>query len=134
MYDNSELTDEFVRSAITSVFPDLYDVDIVLPSPGRAPYVDFAELPPTDIALSTIWYSAYPLLRFNQTQAKFNFLQDFEPAFYPAGTLWALAEATYRFGFAGLVNTPAWRRPTGHMAIQRWPSPPRSTGCILNRI
>jgi O-antigen biosynthesis protein len=106
MYDNSALKDEVVRSAITSAFPDLHDIDIVLPLPGRAPYVNYSELPPTDIALSTIWYSAYPLLRFNQTHAKFSFLQDFEPAFYPAGTLWALAEATYRFGFGGLVNTP----------------------------
>lgn len=106
MYDHSELTDTFVRSAITEVFPDLGDVDIVLPPTGRAPFVDFSELPPTDIALSTIWYSAYPLLRFNAVQAKFYFVQDFEPAFYPAGTLYALAEATYRFGFAGIVNTP----------------------------
>jgi O-antigen biosynthesis protein len=106
MYDNADLTDTIVRSAITEVFPDLGDVDIVLPPPRHAPYVDFSELPPTDIALSTIWYSAYPLLRFNDVQAKFYFVQDFEPAFYPAGTLYALAEATYRFGFAGIVNTP----------------------------
>ncbi len=106
MYDNSDLTDDIVRSAVTSVFPDLRDIDIVLPPPGRAPYVDFAELPPTDIALSTIWFSAYPLLRFNKVQAKYYFVQDFEPAFYPAGALYALAEATYRFGFAGIVNTP----------------------------
>ena len=105
MYDNADLTDGVVRSAITSVFPQLSDIDIVLPPEGRAPYVDYSELPPSDIAISTIWYSAYPLLRFNKTQAKFYFVQDFEPAFYPAGALWALAEATYRFGFAGIVNT-----------------------------
>jgi O-antigen biosynthesis protein len=125
MYDNSALTDEFVRSAITSVFPDLYDIDIVVPPPGRAPYVNYVELPPTDIALSTIWYSSYPLLRFNQTHAKFSFLQDFEPAFYPAGTLWGLAEATYRFGFAGLVNTPGLAetyRSYGNQAVAFTPA------------
>ena len=37
---------------------------------------------------------------------KYYFVQDYEPLFYPAGTLYALAEATYRLGFAGLVNTP----------------------------
>jgi O-antigen biosynthesis protein len=105
VYDNPVATDDAVRSQIKSAFPELADIDIVVP-PGHAPYVDFDELPPTDIALCTIWYSAYALLRFNTTKAKFYFVQDFEPAFYPAGVLWAMAEATYRFGFAGLVNTP----------------------------
>jgi O-antigen biosynthesis protein len=106
VYDHPHLADSDVRSPITSAFPELADIDIVVPPQGRAPYVDFDELPPTDIAVSTIWYSAYALLRFNRAGAKFYFVQDFEPAFYPAGTLWALADATYRFGFAGLVNTP----------------------------
>jgi glycosyltransferase involved in cell wall biosynthesis len=106
IYDHPDLTDKAVREPIVSVFPALGDIDIVLPPRGRAPYVDFDELPDSDIALCSIWYSAYPLLRFNRTKAKFYFVQDFEPSFYPAGTLHAMAEATYRFGFAGIVNTP----------------------------
>jgi glycosyltransferase involved in cell wall biosynthesis len=106
IYDHPDLNDSDVRGPIASVFPELGSIDIVVPPQGRAPYVDFDELPPTDIAVCTIWYSAYALMRFNAARAKFYFVQDFEPAFYPAGTLWAMAEATYRFGFAGLVNTP----------------------------
>jgi glycosyltransferase involved in cell wall biosynthesis len=106
IYDNPHLSDNDVRAPIASAFPELADIDIVVPPQGRAPYVDFDELPATDIAICTIWYSAYALMRFNRTGAKYYFVQDFEPAFYPAGTLWAMAEATYRFGFAGLVNTP----------------------------
>ena len=105
IYDHPDLADEVVRHAIVRVFPDLADIDIVLPPRGRAPYVNFDELPETDIAICSIWYSAYPLLRFNNTRAKFYFVQDYEPAFYAAGTLSAMAEATYRFGFAGIVNT-----------------------------
>jgi len=66
-----------------------------------------AAFAPTDAAVATLWGTAYSLLRFNQTRRKFYFLQDYEPLFYPAGTLSAQAEATYRFGFYGLVNTPA---------------------------
>ena len=36
---------------------------------------------------------------------KFYMIQDFEPMFYPAGTLYALAEESYRLGLYGLCNT-----------------------------
>ena len=39
-------------------------------------------------------------------RAKFYFVQDNEPQFYPAGAASALVEETYRFGFPGIVNTP----------------------------
>jgi len=63
-------------------------------------------LPPTDIAFCTFWETAYVALRFNQTGRKFYFIQDFEPSFYEGGSFYALAEATYRFGFEGIFNTP----------------------------
>jgi len=106
LFDSVQSTDDEIRSQLRHEFPALAGVDIVLPAEGRAPFADFDELPFTDIALCTIWHSAYALARFNATRAKFYFVQDYEPLFYPAGTLYALAEATYRFGFAGLVNTP----------------------------
>ena len=106
LFDSTTATDAALRSELRSEFPALAGVDIVLPEPGRAPFSDFEELPFTDIAVCTIWHSAYALARFNSTDAKYYFVQDYEPLFYPAGTLYALAEATYRFGFAGLVNTP----------------------------
>jgi glycosyltransferase involved in cell wall biosynthesis len=106
LFDDTFSTDASLRSQITAEFPALTGIDIVLPAPGRAPFFDFDELPYSDVAICTIWHSAYALARFNSTRAKYYFVQDFEPLFYPAGTLYALAEATYRFGFAGLVNTP----------------------------
>ena len=106
LFDNTTSNDAEVRAELTHEFPALSGVDIVLPEDGHAPFSDFDELPTTDIAVCTIWHSAYALARFNSTSAKYYFVQDYEPLFYPAGSLYALAEATYRFGFAGLVNTP----------------------------
>lgn len=105
-YDEPPISEATLRQRISDAFPVLADVDIVLPSRGTAPHVVTEELPPTDVAFCSLWCSAYPLARFNATKAKFYFVQDFEPSFYPAGTLYGLAEATYRFGFAGIVNSP----------------------------
>jgi O-antigen biosynthesis protein len=41
---------------------------------------------------------------------RFYLVQDFEPAFYPAGSEYLLAEATYRFGFHG-VTAGRWLAP-----------------------
>jgi glycosyltransferase involved in cell wall biosynthesis len=60
----------------------------------------------SDAAVATLWGTAYALLHYNQTRRKFYFLQDYEALFYPAGTISAQAEATYRFGFYGIANTP----------------------------
>jgi O-antigen biosynthesis protein len=107
VFDRIEATDSEIRSAVSEAFPSLHAVDIVLPTAGGIPY---DELPYTDVAVCTMWISAFPLARFNNTGAKFYMVQDFEPAFYPAGTLSALAEATYRLGFGGIVNTPGLER------------------------
>jgi glycosyltransferase involved in cell wall biosynthesis len=100
--DRLEVTDQMVRTAISEVFPNLGDIDIVLPFDGRVPY---DELPSTDIGVCTLWVTAYALARFNAVKSKFYMVQDFEPSFYAAGTLYALTEATYRLGFAGIGNT-----------------------------
>jgi glycosyltransferase involved in cell wall biosynthesis len=63
-------------------------------------------LPLCDAAIATLWSGAYPVMRMCQTRAKFYFVQDNEPQFYPAGAAAALAEQTYRFGLPGIVNTP----------------------------
>jgi hypothetical protein len=51
----------------------------------------------------TAWQTAYPLLASPARGKRFYFVQDFEPSFYPAGSLALLAEATYRFGFHGVT-------------------------------
>lgn len=67
---------------------------------------DIRQLQATDAGIATKWNTAYVLLRFNQTKQKFYFVQDFEPSFYPADIRYAIAEATYRFGFGGIISTP----------------------------
>lgn len=104
LFDGQAATDPSIRGMVQSAFPNLGDIDIVLPPRDRD--VPIAELPETDIAVCSLWSSAYALARFNATKAKFYMVQDFEPSFYAAGTAFALAEATYRLGFAGIVNTP----------------------------
>jgi glycosyltransferase involved in cell wall biosynthesis len=104
IFDGQVAKDSEIRGMVTDAFPNLGNIDIVLPAPNRDVIIN--ELPPTDIGVCSLWSSAYALARFNDTKAKFYMVQDFEPSFYPAGTVFALAEATYRLGFAGIVNSP----------------------------
>lgn len=53
--------------------------------------------------VATGWQTAYFVKRFNNTDFKFYFVQDFEPFFYAMGTEYLLAENTYRFGFYGIT-------------------------------
>jgi glycosyltransferase involved in cell wall biosynthesis len=86
---------------IEKAFPKLQvDKMIILKDSNLAP------VPEADICIATLWTSAYLVLKFNRTKGKFYFIQDYEPLSYPAGTLYGLAEATYRFGFCGIINTP----------------------------
>jgi glycosyltransferase involved in cell wall biosynthesis len=52
---------------------------------------------------ATAWETAYPVLASPARGKRFYLVQDFEPAFYPAGSEYLLAEATYRFGFHGVT-------------------------------
>jgi glycosyltransferase involved in cell wall biosynthesis len=73
-------------------------------------YDQVGKLEATDAALASLWATSYFLLRFNQTKRKFYFLQDYEPLFYPAGSIFGQIEASYRFGFYGIANTPTIRQ------------------------
>lgn len=63
------------------------------------------EIPESDVAMATLWNSSYPLLKIRNTKRKIYFIQDFEPLFHPAGTIYGLIENTYRFPFHRIVNT-----------------------------
>jgi hypothetical protein len=53
-----------------------------------------------DATVASSWETAHVLAtRGTAAQHRFYFVQDFEPYFYPRGSLYALAEDTYRFGF-----------------------------------
>ncbi len=58
---------------------------------------------PGDAIIATSWQTAYPVFNHASDVQRFYFVQDFEPLFYPAGSLSALAESTYRFGFHGIT-------------------------------
>jgi glycosyltransferase involved in cell wall biosynthesis len=92
----------FFRSALAAAFPALASAPIVF-SDGSYASIDAA--PPCDVAIATLWTTAYAVTMFSGTKRKFYLVQDFEPMFYPAGTLYALAEETYRLGLYALGNT-----------------------------
>ncbi len=89
------------KAKIVEVFPNLADTEVVALDSADA----LANIPPADISFATLWTTAYVLLRVRNAGVKFYFMQDYEPLFYPAGSTYAQAELTYRFGFYGIANT-----------------------------
>jgi GT2 family glycosyltransferase/glycosyltransferase involved in cell wall biosynthesis len=91
----------FIRAGIAAAFPEL--------GCSRVELADSRFLldtvPPADIAIATLWTTAYDVASYSGADRKFYLIQDFEPAFYPAGTIYALAEESYRLGLYGLCNT-----------------------------
>lgn len=107
IYDKKYLDVKETRREMVEHFPELAGVDLIALDMERHGVND---LPASDIAFATIWMSAYLLLKYNKARRKYYFIQDYEPLFYQAGSMYALAESTYRFGFAGVVNTPGLLR------------------------
>jgi glycosyltransferase involved in cell wall biosynthesis len=68
-----------------------------------------SSLPPSDAAIATLWTTAYSVLQLQNARRKFYFMQDYESRFYPAGSISALVEATYHFGFHAICNTVSLR-------------------------
>ncbi len=91
-----------VAGQIQQAFPGLGAPEVYTLSDFRR----VTDLPVSDAGICTLWGTAYFLLRDNRLKRKFYFLQDDETRFYPAGSLSGLVEASYRFGFIGLSNTP----------------------------
>jgi len=100
--------ERFVRSAIKAAFPAIADSPIVFHDTWLP--ASFESIPPADVSIATLWLTAYQLTKFQGTRRKFYLVQDFEPVFYPAGTMYALAEETYRLGLYGLCNTDVLQR------------------------
>jgi GT2 family glycosyltransferase/glycosyltransferase involved in cell wall biosynthesis len=91
---------------IRAVHEACKDTDIFI---LRAPDT-VSDLPSADAGVVTLWATAYFGLRYRRCCRMFYFIQDYEPAFYRAGSASALAENTYRFGFYGITNTVSLRR------------------------
>jgi glycosyltransferase involved in cell wall biosynthesis len=99
IYDDPSTSSKEIRKRVFKAFPTLAEQDIIIYKNRKG------DLPFADISIATLWPSAYFLLKIRNTLGKFYFIQDYEPLFYPAGSLYGLAEATYRFGFYGIINT-----------------------------
>ena len=107
MYDAPKQGDEkLIARRIADAFPALAGSEVTMSRNDNPDGDPFGHIGPCDVAIATFWTSAYPVMRFDRCRAKFYFVQDFEPAFYPAGSGWALAEETWHFDLPGIVNTP----------------------------
>ncbi|XXF80649.1 glycosyltransferase [Myxococcaceae bacterium GXIMD 01537] len=100
IYDNPNVTAAELEARTSVLFAE---------PPGRFRVLsrleDVAQLPATDLAVASMWNSAYAVLAHPRATARAYFVQDFETAFFPAGTQMALAEQTYRLGLYGIFNT-----------------------------
>ena len=94
--------EEVMRVRLASAFPELAESSGIT---RLRSYSDWDRVEPSDGTISTLWTTAYAALHFKRTRRKFYFVQDYESLFYPAGSTYALAEATYRFGYHGICNT-----------------------------
>lgn len=90
-----------VEANLIRAFPALAQAEVIVLDSSQA----IIDIPPSDYSIATLWTTAYVLLGVQNTGYKFYMIQDFEPAFYPAGSTYAQAELTYRFGFYGIANT-----------------------------
>jgi GT2 family glycosyltransferase len=100
IYDNPNVTAAEMTARVSALFPKPPGTFHVLQG-----LEEVAQLPECDLAVATLWKSAYAVLAHPRATAKAYFIQDFEPAFLPAGTHSALAEQTYRLGLYGIFNT-----------------------------
>lgn len=56
-----------------------------------------------DAVIATDCWTAYPVSQVQQVRQRFYLVQDFEPSFYPQGSLSLLAENTYKMGFYAIT-------------------------------
>jgi glycosyltransferase involved in cell wall biosynthesis len=106
-----------VHALAQKAFPQLSQAEVLVLDSSEA----IEAIPPSDYSIATLWTTAYVLLGVQNTGNKYYMIQDFEPAFYPAGSTYAQAELTYRFGFYGIANTQSikeiYEREYGGQAV-----------------
>lgn len=79
----------------TSAYPDL-DADFIRYDPVTGLAGEF------DAIFASDWEASYAAYRYEGPAKRFYFTQDFEPAFFAAGSDYVLAENSYRLGFHGI--------------------------------
>ncbi|MFN8050851.1 MAG: glycosyltransferase [Acidimicrobiales bacterium] len=98
----------WVRSGLRAIFPELGDSEIFFHD--GSPTAGFGGIPDCDAAIATQWPTAYMLAAYEGAARKFYLIQDFEPMFHAAGTMYALAEETYKLGLYGICNTTSMEK------------------------
>lgn len=99
---NGHPNDEFYASAIAAAFPALEGAEV---HNYYGTEEGLAAIPPADAAIATFWLTARDVAKTSGTPRKFYLVQDYEPSFYPASTMFAMSEQTYRLGLYGICNT-----------------------------
>ncbi|USN97162.1 MAG: glycosyltransferase [Candidatus Nomurabacteria bacterium] len=99
---NSNVSIKIPKKLVISQFPALKDSRFI--ASRNSSTIDIES---STIAICTLWTTAYDMLKYNKTKRKCYILQDWEPDFYPKGTLSAMSEATYDFGYLALAGTKA---------------------------
>ena len=84
-----------IRATMGDSYPKLNASMEWLPEDGR--------MKPAEGVFATSWETAYPIYNSKLNARRFYFVQDFEPYFYPAGSMYTLAENTYKMGFYGIT-------------------------------
>jgi GT2 family glycosyltransferase len=119
---NGDPANEFYESAIVAAFPGLAGSDV-----GNYYGTDegLAAVPPADAAIATFWLTARDVAKTPGTPRKFYLIQDYEPSFYPASTMFAMTEQTYRLGLYGICNTRSMHEiyTSGYGGTGTWFSP-----------
>ena len=93
----------FFKSAVSAAFPGLNHSEFHFYDGTEK---TLADIPHADVAIATLWLTAFHVAKSKSAKRYFYLIQDFEPGFYPASTMYAFAEQSYRLGFYGICNTP----------------------------
>jgi GT2 family glycosyltransferase len=103
----AEENTEYFRSALAAAFPALGTSEFHFYNGSDA---QIQLIPEADASVATLWLTAVHVAKAPGGKRKFYLMQDYEPAFYPASTLFAMAEESYRLGLYAICNTESMHR------------------------
>lgn len=92
----------WVPTALAAAFPELREAEVHYYGGDDA---SLETIPEADAGVATLWLTAMHLAKAKGMRRKFYLVQDYEPEFYPASTMFAMTEESYRLGLYGLCNT-----------------------------
>lgn len=92
----------WVHTAVAAAFPELRDAEVHY---YQGLDDQLREIPEADAGVATLWLTAMHLAKATGMRRKFYLVQDYEPGFYPASSMFAMTEESYRLGLYGLCNT-----------------------------